>query len=164
MDKLKKCVIPGSFDPFTIGHMDIIKTAWNLFDEVHVLVAENPDKTYMFTADERVEIIKNALKETNNFHTNYVHVVKWDRMIYDYTHTHFIDYIMKGVRNYDDLVWENKQADFNREHGCATLYMPSISKNVSSTIIRESIKNGNEVWKEYVHPSTIEYINKKFQK
>ena len=160
--ELNKCIIPGSFDPFTLGHLDLVKSVWNLFDQVDILVAVNPDKEYMFTADERVEMIQNILKDLNNAQKESVHVYKWDGMLYDFCKGNERNtYIIKGVRGYDDLVWENKQAEFNLGHGIKTMYIPSMRKNISSTIIRDSIKNGNEVWKEYVHPTTIEYIKNK---
>ena len=162
MTRLKKCIIPGSFDPFTLGHLDIVKSVWDLFDQVDIIVAVNPDKDYMFTADERVEIIENILIDINNAQKEHVYVHKWNGMLYDFCKGNEDGtYIVKGVRGYDDLVWEDKQAEFNLSHNIKTIYVPSIMKNVSSTIIRDSIKNGNGVWKEYVHPTTIDYIEKK---
>ena len=96
----KKAVCPGSFDPMTMGHLDIFTRASRLFDEVTVLVTGNPDKpSGLFTVEERVALIREVVPEN-------IKVDFWSGLLVDYTSEHHIDTIVKGLRSSLDYEYE----------------------------------------------------------
>ncbi len=146
---MSKALIPGSFDPITLGHLDIIKRASKLFDEVVVLAAVNPSKNYMLCTNSRVSLIQDAVKDLKN-----VSVDSYDGLLVDYINAHGIDVIVKGLRNSTDYAYENEMALSNMKLGhklysvpVETLYMPCNPEfsNVSSSLIRLLLKQGADV-------------------
>ncbi len=131
-------IMPGSYDPVTLGHVEMIKRVAARENEVYVVIFNNPDKNYMFSLEDRVAMLMIATEDIENVFVSYSlgYVV-------DYMREHDIDRIVKGYRNDDDLKWENIQAEYNKKHGgydtelikCDEKY-----KNISSTLARESIK------------------------
>lgn len=107
-----KVILPGSYDPITLGHLEIIKRAAKEFDEVFVTVFINPDKEYMFSTGDRVKMIALATEDIPN-----VTVDSSDGYVVDYMREHGIDKIIKGYRNEGDLEYERRQAKFNLERG-----------------------------------------------
>ena len=107
-----KVILPGSYDPITLGHLEIIKRAAKEFDEVFVTVFINPDKEYMFSTGDRVKMIALATEDIPN-----VTVDSSDGYVVDYMREHGIDKIIKGYRNEVDLEYERRQAKFNLERG-----------------------------------------------
>ena len=102
---MRRVVCPGSFDPVTNGHLDIISRAARLSDNVVVAVARNPNKTAMFTLDERLEMLREVTKELDN-----VSVVKFDGLIVDFCKANDISAIMKGLRAVSDFDYELQMA------------------------------------------------------
>lgn len=149
--KKKIAIYPGSFDPITNGHMDIIQRGSRLFDELIVAVLVNPEKAPLFTADERVEMIK-ALIE--NRLTN-VCVDTFEGLLVDYARRHHVNVIVRGVRAVSDYEFELQMALMNRrlEPGIETvLMMPAEAYSyVSSRIVREVFQFGGSV-DGLVHP------------
>ena len=92
----KTVMMPGSYDPITLGHFTQIERAARFFDRVHVVVCINPEKTYMFSVDERVALIRAATKDIRN-----VTVSAWDGLVVDYAKAFKIDFLLKGIR----LIW-----------------------------------------------------------
>lgn len=135
---MKRAVFPGSFDPVTNGHMDLIARAADLFDELIVAVVNNADKKCMFTIDERVEFIKRATKGSKN-----VTVESFDGLLIDYVKEKKADVIVRGVRCVRDFDYEYELADiYFTTGGAETVMLPSRGKNahVSSSMVRELIK------------------------
>lgn len=104
-----KAVFPGSFDPPTFGHLNIIERARTIFSEVHVVVAVNSEKKYLFSELERVELIKTLVKQWDN-----VHVHSWNNLIVVYAKQIHAQVLIRGVRNLSDFSYEFDLAMMNR--------------------------------------------------
>ena len=133
-------ILPGSYDPVTNGHLDIIRRAAKEYDEVYVVVFNNPKKTYTFTLDERVQMLMIATDDLEN-----VLVSCSAGLVIDYMHDHEIEKIIKGYRTEADLAWEHEQAEWNLKNGGYETELWKCSdgmENISSTAAREAMKNG----------------------
>ena len=154
---MKIAIYPGSFDPITKGHLDIVSRACKLFDKVYVLVSVNIKKKYMFSVEERVEMIKHSFKNIEN-----VEVVSCDSLVVDFAKKVNAKYIIRGVRNHNDFYSEQELAYFNKKLNPdieTILLFPSIENMyVSSSIVKELV-NFNQDVSEYVS----EYVNNKIQ-
>ena len=116
---MRRAVCPGSFDPVTNGHLDIITRAASLYDEVVVAVARNPSKTSLFTAAERVELIREATKELGN-----VRADSFEGLTVDFCRENQISAIVKGLRAVSDFDYEMQMAQMNySQAGVETLFM-----------------------------------------
>ena len=98
---MRKAIFAGSFDPMTMGHLNIIQRASKMFDEVYVVVAFNFEKKTMFSADERVELIRESLSDIPN-----VKVDKYSGLIAEYAKNNDIKYVVRGIRNSQDAQYE----------------------------------------------------------
>ncbi len=139
-------VIPGSFDPITNGHLDIIKRASVLYNSVTVLIGVNNEKRSFFSLSTRREMIDTAVSSLNN-----VVVESWEGLTIEYLKKHSLNILVRGVRNTIDYEIENQLAIMNKElyFECETVLLPA-SPNVSavsSTVIRDLIKNDADVSK-----------------
>ena len=135
-------VFPGSFDPVTNGHLDIIERAARLFDRVTVAVVNNAEKTGMFTLEERVSFVKEATAGIPN-----VSVESFDGLIIDFVKKKNADVIVRGVRGVRDFDYEYELADiYDKTGGVETVMLPSRGENarVSSSMVRELIKYGRD--------------------
>ena len=135
-------VFPGSFDPVTNGHLDIIERAARLFDRVTVAVVNNAEKTGMFTLEERVSFVKEATAGIPN-----VSVESFDGLIIDFVKKKNADVIVRGVRGVRDFDYEYELADiYDKTGGIETVMLPSRGENarVSSSMVRELIKYGRD--------------------
>ena len=138
----KKAVIPGSFDPITNGHLDIIRRTAGMFDEVAVLVMLNSEKKYMF-GNMRVEMVRAACADLAN-----VRVEESGGLLCDYVNQNRIDVIVKGVRSCKDFEYEKDMAQINcRIGGCETLLITAKPELefCSSTFVREMLRYGRDV-------------------
>lgn len=136
-------VCPGSFDPITNGHVDIIKRGANIFDEVYVCVLNNSEKKSLFTTDERMELIKEATKEIPN-----VHVDSYNGLLVDYARKVNAKAILRGLRAVSDFEYELRITSMNKKlnEDIDTFFI--MTKNqysfLSSSIVKEVAKyNGN---------------------
>ncbi|WP_284755715.1 pantetheine-phosphate adenylyltransferase [Curtobacterium sp. ME-Dv--P-122a] len=141
-------VVPGSFDPVTLGHLDVIGRAAGLFDEVHVLVVHNPDKKpAMFEAVDRVRLIKDSLVEVGAPET--VTVGEWTSgLLVDYCRRVGAKVLVKGVRSGEDVAYETPMAIMNRHLAdVETVFLlPEASRaHVSSSLIRQVSSLGGDV-------------------
>jgi len=137
-------VCPGSFDPITNGHLDIVTRASRHFDEVVVLVTGNPTKTSgLFTVEERVELIREATG-----HLPGVRVDSWGGLLVDYTSAHHITALVKGLRSSLDYEYELPMAQMNRRlTGVDTYFLLTDKKYgyISSSLTKEVAKYGGDV-------------------
>ena len=141
--KNKIAVCPGSFDPITLGHMDLIRRAARMFGSCRVVVMNNREKEYMLSLEERFEICKAALEGEEN-----VSVDCYEGMLYEYLKTLSDPILVKGVRNETDFLYEKSMAKFNFEHsGVETVYPDAAEElsTVSSTLVREKIGKGEDL-------------------
>ena len=136
---MKRAVFPGSFDPITLGHQDIIYKGLKVFDEIIIGIGENSDKKYMFSAEKRFEFVS----------TTFDNIKKIDVKIYggltvDFCKKNDAQFIIRGLRNPADFEFEKSIALTNREMtGIETIFFLTDSKNsfISSSIVRDLIKN-----------------------
>ncbi|HPE95052.1 MAG TPA: pantetheine-phosphate adenylyltransferase [Bacillota bacterium] len=140
----KTALIPGSFDPITVGHLDLIERCAAIFDEVTVAVAANGEKKTMFDYDERIMRVEKAVKHLDN-----VLVVRLDGLVSELAEK--LDaVIVKGARNATDFDYENMLSQINRELTSAeTMILPADERFmfVSSTFVRDLIRHGKDVTK-----------------
>jgi 16S rRNA (guanine966-N2)-methyltransferase len=140
---VRRVVCPGSFDPVTNGHLDIISRAARLYDEVVVAVLRNPSKTALFTVDERLEMLREVTKELGN-----VRVAKFHGLIVDFCKANDISAIVKGLRAVSDFDYELQQAQMNYNlAGVETLFMTTnpLYAFLSSSLVKDVAKYGGDV-------------------
>ena len=136
---MKKALFPGSFDPITLGHYDIICRATALCDELVVAVVENADKRYMFTTEERMAFIEKAFAGNEK-----VKVVSYQGLTVDFCKKLDIPFILRGLRNPADFEFERAIAHTNRDlAGVETLFLLTAvqTSHISSSIVRDVIRN-----------------------
>ena len=155
---MKRVLIPGSFDPVTVGHYDVIERCAGMFDEVYVVIFQNTEKKGkgIFTGEDCFEMMKIAVKDLPNVHADIT-----DKLVVDYAKEHNIDFIVKGVRDTIEFEYEYDLFVINRSIGdFDTIFMPSLPeyKHISSTFVRDMIKYGRDVT-PYVPKGVDEYIN-----
>lgn len=139
----KTALFPGSFDPFTLGHLNILKRALTMFDAVVVAIGVNQDKKGMFTPEQKINIINQAVKGLDG-----VRVDKYDCLTVDYCKANGIHHIVRGVRNFMDFDNEKAIADANRKLApkIETIIIPTAQEyaHISSTAVRDVIKHGGD--------------------
>jgi pantetheine-phosphate adenylyltransferase len=150
-------VYPGSFDPITLGHLDIAARAANLFDEVHILVVHNPSKAPRFSSEERVELIRTSLAELKITGPAKISVDTLDGgLLVNYCKMVGATALVKGFRTSVDLDYELPMAQVNRDlAGVETVFIPAdpIHGHVSSSLVKQVADLGGEVSK-YVTQAT----------
>ncbi len=136
----KKALFPGSFDPFTAGHLNILNRALTMFDEVVVAVGINQDKRGFFTMDQRMDIIRQATRGLDG-----VSIIKYDNLTIDTCRELGIRHIVRGVRNMLDFENERAIADANRRLApeVETLIIPTAQEfaHISSSAVRDILKH-----------------------
>lgn len=141
---MKKAVYAGSFDPITNGHIDIIQRATRLFDDVYVTIFLNPNKTTLFSVEERVALMKESLKDMDN-----VHVDASDMLVVDYAKKVGAMALVRGLRASQDYHYESMLAHVNRylENDIETVFLMTELENtfISSSNIKEMASYGRDV-------------------
>jgi pantetheine-phosphate adenylyltransferase len=136
----EKVILPGSYDPITVGHLDIIKEAAASYGEVYVVAFVNPDKEYLFSPDERLEMLRIATEGIPEVRVDFS-----DGLVIDYMKQKGITKILKGFRNSTDLEYEERMAEWNRDNGGVdTVFLKCKEKysSVSSTAVRGALAEG----------------------
>ena len=139
---MKKAVFPGSFDPITIGHVDIVERAIKVFDEIIIAVGDNTDKKYMFPKEKRVEFVKQTFNNYNN-----IKVESYDGLTVDFCKKNNTEFMIRGLRNPADFEFEKSIALTNREMtDIETIFFLTSPDNsfVSSSIVRDLIRNSGD--------------------
>ncbi len=139
---MKRAIFPGSFDPLTLGHYDIIKRGITLFDELIIAVGINADKKYMFSLDERKKFIIEAFKDEPK-----IKVQTYQGLTVDFCKKVNADFILRGLRNPGDFEFEKAIAHTNRklsEIETVFLLTSSGKSYISSSIVRDVIRNGGD--------------------
>ena len=139
---MRKAIFPGSFDPITLGHYDIIKRSIPLFDEIVVAIGINAEKKYMFTLEERKRFIAEAFADEPT-----VTVVTYEGLTIDLCKKLKADFILRGLRNPADFEFEKAIAHTNRRLSkIETVFLLTAAKTsyISSSIVRDVIRNGGE--------------------
>lgn len=157
MYKQNSCVITGSFDPFTKGHLSLVEKSLEYFEQVYILIAVNPNKKYMFTNHERLAIIEDALGKYE--FKDRVIVTEWHGSVVDFCISSKVYTIVRGIRDVNDMAYELNMAHTNRMLGndkydliIDTIFIPSYDNdmNISSSLVRMFINMNDDVWGKYV--------------
>lgn len=136
---MKRAIFPGSFDPVTLGHYDIIQRGCPLFDEIIVAIGVNADKNYMFTIEERKRFIEEAFTNEPK-----VKVMTYEGLTVDFCKKMDADFILRGLRNPADFEFEKAIAHTNRQLApIETVFLLTAAKTsfISSSIVRDVIRN-----------------------
>ena len=136
---MSSVILPGSYDPVSPGHIAVIREAAKRFDEVYVVAFVNPEKSYTFTAEDRVKMLLLATDEFDNVMVSYS-----DGLVIDYMRDHGIEKIFKGYRNDADLAYEMAQAQWNLAHGGYETELwkcPPELEGISSSAARDLIRD-----------------------
>jgi len=139
---MRKAIFPGTFDPFTLGHLDILKRSLSLFDQITVGVGRNNQKKTMFSEDERIEFIKNCFKDESR-----VKVMSYQGLTIDFCKKVGANFIVRGIRNNGDFEFEKAIARTNRKLSkIETVFLLTSAKTsfISSSIVRELILNNGD--------------------
>ncbi|WJJ96132.1 pantetheine-phosphate adenylyltransferase [Algibacter luteus] len=142
---MKRALFPGSFDPLTLGHYDIIKRGVTLFDEVIVAIGVNSDKKYMFTLAERKRFIEKAFDDEPK-----IKVVTYKGLTVDFCQEIGVDFILRGLRNPADFEFEKAIAHTNRSLSeIETVFLLTAAKTsyIASSIVRDVIRNNGDYTK-----------------
>jgi len=148
---MKRALFPGSFDPLTLGHYDIIKRGVTLFDEVIVAIGVNSEKKYMFTLEERKQFIEDAFEDEPR-----IKVITYKGLTVDLCKKIGIDFILRGLRNPADFEFEKAIAHTNRDLApIETVFLLTSAQTsyISSSIVRDVIRNNGDYTK--LVPKTV---------
>ncbi len=140
---MKRAVFPGSFDPLTLGHKDIIDRALPLFDEIIIAIGTNSSKKYMFTLEQRIAFIKKTYKGVEK-----IKVDTYQGLTIDYCKKVNSDYILRGLRNPADFEFEKAIAHTNRKMSkieTVFLLTSADTSYISSSIVRDILRNKGDV-------------------
>ncbi|BCY28909.1 pantetheine-phosphate adenylyltransferase [Flavobacterium okayamense] len=141
----RKAIFPGSFDPITNGHYDIIKRGASLFDEIIVAIGINAEKKYMFSLEERKRFIEEAFKDEPK-----VKVITYTGLTIDLCRKENADFILRGLRNPADFEFEKAIAHTNRSLSeIETVFLLTAARTsyISSSIVRDVLRNGGDIKK-----------------
>ena len=141
----RKAIFPGSFDPITNGHYDIIKRGASLFDEIIVAIGINAEKKYMFSLEERKRFIEEAFKDEPK-----VKVITYTGLTIDLCRKEKADFILRGLRNPADFEFEKAIAHTNRSLSeIETVFLVTAARTsyISSSIVRDVLRNGGDIKK-----------------
>lgn len=157
---IRRAVVPGSFDPITLGHLDIIERSAKIFDEVHVSVLHNSSKAGLFSMDERLALIKEATAAWPNVQVHY-----FSCLLITHCENIGAQTIVRGLRAVSDFEYEMQLTSMNKKlnDDIETLYMMTNNHYsfISSSIVKEVAKYGGSV-SEIVPPHVEEALKKKF--
>jgi pantetheine-phosphate adenylyltransferase len=150
-------VYPGTFDPFTNGHSDLVERATRLFDKVIVAIAANPGKTPMFDLDRRVAMAQTVLQPLDN-----IEVCGFSDLLVDFARKKQANVILRGLRVVSDFEYEMQLASMNRHlaSDIETLFLTPAEQYsfISSSLVKEIAQHGGDV-SEFVHPSVAEQLS-----
>ena len=161
---LKSAIYPGTFDPITYGHIDVISKSLKLFDKIVVAVSDGENKEYLFNAEERIEIIKKALFFDLKFSKKKLIVISFKSLTTDLCKKYKSNIILRGLRAVSDFEYEFQLAGMNRKlnNNIETLFLMSDVENqiISSKFVKEIIKLNGDI-KKFTTKSTIKSLKEK---
>ena len=159
---MKRAIYPGSFDPVTNGHLDVVERARKLFDEVIVAVAHNDEKEPLFSLDDRLDLLKQTVGKIDN-----VRIAQFDGLLIEFARTEKANAVIRGLRAVSDFEFEFQMALMNRklESGVETIFlMPKEEYTyLSSRLVKEIARLGGDVSK-FVPSVVVTTLGRKFKK
>ena len=162
----KNAIYPGTFDPITYGHIDVIKKALNIVDVVIVAISDVNNKNYLFNSDERIEIVKKALFSDLKLNKNKIKIISFKSLTTDLCKKHKSNIILRGLRAVSDFEYEFQLAGMNRKlnDSVETIFLMSNMENqiISSKFVKEIISLGGDV-KKFTTKSTIKSLKQKYE-
>ena len=161
----KNAIYPGTFDPITYGHIDIIKKALNIVDTVIIAISDGNNKNHLFNSDERIEIIKKALFSDLKLNKNKIKIISFESLTTDLCKKYKSNIILRGLRAVSDFEYEFQLAGMNRKlnDSVETIFLMSNVENqiISSKFVKEIISLGGDV-KKFTTKSTIKSLKQKY--
>ena len=162
----KVAIYPGTFDPITYGHIDVIKKALKLFDKIIVGVSDINDKNYLFNSEERIDIVNKALFKDLKLNKKKVLVISFNSLTTDLCKKYKSNIILRGLRAVSDFEYEFQLAGMNRKlnNNIETLFLMSDIENqiISSKFVKEIVKLGGDI-KKFTTKSTIKSLKEKYE-
>ena len=162
----KIAIYPGTFDPITYGHIDVIKKALNLFDKIVVGVSDVSSKNYLFSSEERIEIVNKALFKDLKLNKKKIIIVSFSSLTTDLCKKYKSNIILRGLRAVSDFEYEFQLAGMNRKlnQNIETIFLMSDVENqiISSRFVKEIVKLNGDI-KKFTTKSTIKSLKEKYE-
>jgi len=162
----KIAIYPGTFDPITFGHIDVIKKGLKLFQKVIVAVSNVDNKNYLFDSEERIEIVKKALFSDLKLNKNKISIISFSSLTTDLCKKYKSNFILRGLRAVSDFEYEFQLAGMNRKlnNNIETIFLMSDVENqiISSRFVKEIVKLKGNINK-FTTKSTIKLLKRKYE-
>ena len=162
----KIAIYPGTFDPITYGHIDVIKKALKLFDKVVVAASDGANKNYLFNSEERIHIIKRALFYDLKLDRNKIDIISFRSLTTDLCNKYKSNIILRGLRAVSDFEYEFQLAGMNRKlnTNIETIFLMSDVENqiISSRFVKEIVRLKGDI-KKFTTKSTIKSLKEKYE-
>tara|TARA_B110000967_G_scaffold150924_1_gene154856 strand:- start:301 stop:795 length:495 start_codon:yes stop_codon:yes gene_type:complete len=162
----KVAIYPGTFDPITYGHIDVIKKALKLFDKVVVAASDGVNKDYLFNPEERIQIIKRALFYDYKFDKKKIEIISFTSLTTDLCKKYKSSIILRGLRVVSDFEYEFQLAGMNRKlnNNIETIFLMSDVENqiISSRFVKEIVRLKGDI-KKFTTKSTIKSLKEKYE-
>jgi len=158
-------IYPGTFDPITFGHIDVIKKSLKLIDNIIIGISDVGSKNYLFDANERIEIVKKALFTDLKLDKKRIKIISFSNLTTDLCKEYNSNFILRGLRAVSDFEYEFQLAGMNRklDNNIETIFLMSDIENqiISSNFVKEIIKLGGDI-KKFTTKSTIKSLKQKY--
>ena len=162
----KVAIYPGTFDPITFGHIDVIKKALKLFDKVIIAASDGTNKSYLFNSLERIQLIKKALFVDLKFDKKSIEVISFTSLTTDLCNKYKSNIILRGLRAVSDFEYEFQLAGMNRKlnNNIETIFLMSDVENqiISSRFVKEIVKLNGDI-RKFTTKSTIKSLKEKYE-
>ena len=163
---MSTAIYPGTFDPITYGHIDVIKKALNIFDKLIIATSDNSDKDYYFSVDQRIDIINNSLFKDLKFQKKKVKVISFNNLTIELCRKYKASAIVRGLRAVSDFEYEFQLAGMNKKLNSKidTMFLMSDVENqiISSKFVKEIIELGGSINK-FTSKSVIKALKQKYE-
>ena len=162
---MKTAVYPGTFDPITYGHIDVIKKSLNIFDKLIIATSDNNDKDYYFSIDQRIDIIKNSLFKDLKFSKKKIKVISFNNLTIELCKKYKASAIIRGLRAVSDFEYEFQLAGMNKKLNpkIETMFLMSDVENqiISSKFVKEIANLGGNI-DRFVTKYAVKMLKNKF--